>query len=81
MAELDNRVGVDAKGDTKRVWPKRTISGRAYDRRKVTTFRGIGNGQFVIVDNVLPPGFDMEAEIAKLTGRKSSPIAATKDSE
>lgn len=71
MAAQDPRIGIEPQGNTKRVWPKKTISGNNYDRRKMTQFRGIGGGRFVIMDNQFPSGFDVEAVINELTGAKA----------
>ena len=67
----DPRIGVEPQGNTRRVWPQRTIAGKLVQRGQETQFRHIGSGQFVVIDHALPTDFDLEGEIAKLTGVKA----------
>ena len=72
MAKRNPRIGEEATADHKRIWPQETITGGRCDPRRSPIRRSIGNGQFVVLDNQLPPDFDLDAAIAELTGAKAS---------
>lgn len=63
MAE--NKIGTFATETHGVYWPDVTISGRPY-RRPASHYRGIGNNQFVVLDQFPDPAFDVAAAIAEL---------------
>lgn len=67
--------------------PEKTISGRDYAWPATTL--DLGDGYFAVVDAFLPPGFDLDGEIAELktsvtartTPGRQTKTAATKETE
>lgn len=62
---MEDRIG-KYEGE-RRILPKLTLSGKPV-KKPVMNTRDIGNNQFVVLDMFPGKRFDIEAEIAKLTG-------------
>lgn len=63
MAEKDPRIGTILPNG-RREFPARTLFGRRYDRATAAV-TGLDAAHFVVLDNRLPEGADVEAELAQ----------------
>lgn len=75
---MENKIGTYATAASPIQWPDVTISGRSY-RQPVSLMRGIGNGQFVVLDQPIAP--NTPELIAELTGAKAKASKKVSDEQ
>jgi hypothetical protein len=70
---MGNHIG-HYEGD-KRILPEFTITGKPV-RRPVLNTLDIGNGQFIVLDTIMPKRFDLAAEVEKLSASVIVPVSS-----
>lgn len=75
----DKRIGTWATETERTIWPQETLSGRRITRWPQSSYRNIGNGQFVVIDTPRVPGFDYDAAMTEFVNPPRKGKKATSD--